>query len=169
MSEPLDPQEAATLFYAGHPLAFVSDPASPFVCGQWMGQRAYITRLPFDDAEKYFTDNPSVLFDADATSPPVVVDTPYATGSGVVGEPLSCTMGNWRNEPTEYGYQWKTMQAGDPAPLPGATSPTYAPAEEDAGKDVFCAVLATNAAGSASADSNTITVLPVETRQRSAR
>ena len=72
MSDPLDPKEAATLFYAGHAMAYVADPTSPFVCGQWMGQRSYITRLPFDEAgaEAYFTDNPVILYTAEASAPP---------------------------------------------------------------------------------------------------
>ncbi len=69
MSDPLPPEEAATLFYSGHPMAFVDTPGEPFVCGQYQGQLALITKLPFDDmagATAYFTDNPVTL-----AAPPV--------------------------------------------------------------------------------------------------
>ena len=72
MSDPLVSKEAATLLYVGHAMAYVADPTSPFVRGQWMGQRSYITRLPFDEAgaEAYFTDNPVILYTAEASAPP---------------------------------------------------------------------------------------------------
>ena len=64
MSDPLDPQEAATLFYSGHPMSFVGSPDELFVCGQYQGQLALITKIPFNDMEgatAYFTDNPVTL------------------------------------------------------------------------------------------------------------
>jgi hypothetical protein len=79
MSEPLDPQEAATLFYSGSPMAFVAVPTESFVCGQWMGQRALVMPIPFDDAVAYFTEHPVMLYDPNA--PPmtatITAGTPY--------------------------------------------------------------------------------------------
>jgi hypothetical protein len=92
-------------------------------------------------------------------APPVVVTAPIITGSGKIGTEHFCEAGTWANDPT-YEYQWKKMQAGNPAVLPGATTRVYVPTNQDANKEIFCTVLATNAFGVASSDSNMITVLP---------
>lgn len=92
-----------------------------------------------------------------ATEPPINVDAPYVSGSGIVGEPLTCTMGNWENKPNSYAYLWKKWQAGSVVALPGAYEATYVPTNQDDNKDVFCTVLATNEVGEAIADSNTVT------------
>jgi hypothetical protein len=79
MSKALDPQEAATLFYSGSPMAFVAAPTESFVCGQWQGKRALVMPIPFDDAVTYFTDHPVILYDPNA--PPmtatITAGTPY--------------------------------------------------------------------------------------------
>ena len=83
-------------------------------------------------------------------------------------------MGNWENmessgwgEDGGYRYQWKMMQAGNPAVIPEATANTYTPNNQNANKDLFCTVMATNSLGYALADSNSVTVQPpVEARNR---
>jgi hypothetical protein len=62
---PLDPNEAASLFYSGSTMAFVAVPKDSFVCGQYMGKRALVTPIPFDDAVAYFTEHPVMLYDPD--------------------------------------------------------------------------------------------------------
>ena len=179
MSEPLDPKEAATLFYAGHPLALVADPTKPFVCGQWMGERAYITRMPFDDAEAYFTENPVALYSTDASPPeippeppdpppteaPIVRDQPYASGpsgemSALVAETVNVTLGNWENTPDTYEFLWKRRSGGTVNAIAGQTEQTYVATEGDANKSVFCTVLATNVVGQGAVDSNDVTIMP---------
>jgi hypothetical protein len=158
VSEPLDPKEAATLFYAGHALAYVSDPENPFVCGQWMGKRAYITRMPFDEAgaEAYFTENQAVLFSSEAppSAPPTNIDVPYAQQTVDL---ISVTMGNWTGEPTSYAYQWRR----DGTTNIGTDSDQYAVTSADIGHTVDCIVTATNASGSTAAPpSNGVVVAP---------
>jgi hypothetical protein len=84
-------------------------------------------------------------------SPPSVVDVPQATGTGVVGSTLNCTMGNWNGEPTSYAYQWNgTGQPSDAA--------DYTVAADDVGQSLSCVVTATNTVGSTAAPpSNAIT------------
>jgi hypothetical protein len=79
MSQALDPQEAATLFYSGEPMAFVAVPTESFVCGQYQGQRALVMPLPFDDAVAYFTEHPVMLYDPDAPTmtATITAGTPY--------------------------------------------------------------------------------------------
>ena len=91
------------------------------------------------------------------SEPPENVAPPHVEGSGLVGEALTSTTGDWANEPT-YRYQWKKMEGGNPAVLPDATTDTYTPTMQDNNKDVYCMVLATNAIGQATADSNVVTV-----------
>jgi hypothetical protein len=78
--------------------------------------------------------------------PPVMVDVPYVGGTGAVGETLTCTMGNWQNEPTSYSYQWK-RDATDV----GIGQAIYLVEADDVGHSLACLVTASNAAGSTTA------------------
>jgi hypothetical protein len=76
--------------------------------------------------------------------------------TAAVGEALSCTMGEWSGEPTEYTYQW----VSDGAEV--GTGASYTPA---AAGTVHCMVSATNSAGTAVAPpSNAVTVTAVAMR-----
>jgi hypothetical protein len=70
--------------------------------------------------------------------------------TAVVGEALSCTMGEWSGEPTGYSYQWLSD---------GAEAGTGASYTTVAAGSVVCVVTATNTVGSAAAPpSNAVTV-----------
>jgi hypothetical protein len=91
--------------------------------------------------------------------PPVNVHVPYLSGEGVVGEVLSCTMGEWTGEPDSYIYQWK--RDGDDVSGDGDT---YEVTTEDTGCAISCVVIATNDKGSTEAPpSNAVLVVEVET------
>ena len=92
---------------------------------------------------------------------PKAVDTPMIEGSGAVGEPLNCTMGNWENMDSEqytnvqtpYAWQWLS----DETPV-GAGS-MYVPQTSDMGHSITCVLTATNNYGSTEAEpSNAIAV-----------
>jgi len=101
-----------------------------------------------------------------APIPPSLIDTPYVSGNGKVGETLACTQGNWDNEPTSYAYQWR---AGGNA-INGATGSTYLLSNSESNKAVDCIVTATNAAGSVTAPpSNAIQVANLEVGATSQR
>ena len=76
------------------------------------------------------------------TDPPVNVDIPYAEQSGLS---LTCTMGNWNNEPASYVYLWRIDGT------PSGTSAVYGIKPEDVGHTANCTVTATNAIGSTTA------------------
>jgi hypothetical protein len=78
------------------------------------------------------------------TDPPVNVDVPYVEQ---VGDLLTCTMGNWDNEPTSYSYQWKS----DGTATIGTDASQYTVTPDDAGHTITCIVTATNAIGSTAA------------------
>ena len=93
---------------------------------------------------------------AGAAIPPSIIDNPVITGSSAVGSTLSCSTGNWDNEPTSYTYQWQSAGTN----ISGATNSIYVTQNSDSNNVVTCVVTATNAAGSASATSNAIMVTP---------
>ena len=81
--------------------------------------------------------------------------TPH--GGAISGQTLSCSQGFWSNIPTSYGYQWR--RGG--TPITGATAATYTLVDADAAFNVDCVVTATNSVGSNSANSNAISVAPL--------
>jgi len=86
--------------------------------------------------------------------PPVNVAVPAVTGTGAIGETLTCTMGEWQNDPDDYFYEWLSdgVAVGD-------EHNTYLVDAADAGKAITCVVTATNASGSTAAPgSNAITI-----------
>jgi hypothetical protein len=88
------------------------------------------------------------------TEAPAVVDVPHVAGNGVVGETLTCTLGNWTGTPSSYAYQWQRDGADF-----AATGDTYVIAAEDDGHSLSCVVTATNAIGSTTAPpSNAVAV-----------
>jgi hypothetical protein len=78
-------------------------------------------------------------------SAPSVADTPHVDGVGTVGETLTCTMGNWEGEPTDYAYLWESDSEDV------GTASSYVVAATDAGHSITCTVTATNAWGSTAA------------------
>jgi hypothetical protein len=78
---------------------------------------------------------------------------PAVTGTVQVGQTLTSTTGTWSGSPS-YAYQWKRGGAN----ISGETASTYVLALADVGTNIVCAVTATNAGGSVSADSNTTAV-----------
>jgi hypothetical protein len=76
--------------------------------------------------------------------PPVNTAAPAVTGTGAVGNTLSCTQGTWTYVPTSYAYQWRRNGLN----IAGATAATYLLVAADSGTNITCSVTATNAAGS---------------------
>jgi len=85
---------------------------------------------------------------------PVFTVAPAITGTAVVGQTLTCDGGTVTGtEPITRSYQW--YRGATPV---GTNSNTYTLVQADAGNtsNMKCVVTATNVAGSASADSNTV-------------
>lgn len=88
-------------------------------------------------------------------NPPVNVVAPVVSGGVLIGQTLTTTDGTWTGTtPITYTYQWQR----NGSPISGATLQTYLLVYADVGTDVRCVVTATNSIGSASANSNAITV-----------
>ena len=75
---------------------------------------------------------------------PVNTTIPAITGTGTVGQTLTCTTGIWTYVPTEYTYQWMR----GPVTIVGATQSTYLLVAADSGQSLTCQLTAYNAAGS---------------------
>ena len=81
---------------------------------------------------------------------------PTISGTPQAGQPLTAEPGTWAGTPPlSYTYQWESCDSlGQTCTaIPGATSATYAPANTDVGNTLAVLVSASNAAGSASANS----------------
>jgi len=91
---------------------------------------------------------------AGSTTPaaPVITDVPLVMGTAAVDGTLTCTMGNWLNEPTEYAYAWSGGGT--------ATGNSYVVAAGDAGTSVSCIVTATNAGGATAAPPSNAVAIP---------
>jgi lysophospholipase L1-like esterase len=89
------------------------------------------------------------------TQPPQNTAPPALGGTAVEGQTLSTTTGSWANNPTSYSYRWRRCDAGGGAcvDIGGATAAQYAVTAADVGATLRARVTATNAVGSASADS----------------
>lgn len=94
--------------------------------------------------------------------PPLCKSVPYVGGDATVGGTLTCTMGNWTGEPTDYVYAWSGLGT--------ATAESYVVGPGDAGTEVTCTVTATNANGSTAAPpSNAVAIAAAATEGAPAR
>lgn len=98
--------------------------------------------------------HPRAIAATTAASAPSALLDPVITGSGLVGQTLTCSQGSWTDLPTGYAYQWYRGATA----ITGATSSTYVLVSGDAGQSITCRVTATNASGSTTVASNAITV-----------
>jgi hypothetical protein len=85
----------------------------------------------------------SVRVEGNAPKPPIALAAPEVSGTPAVGATLTCSKGQWSEEPTSFSYQWWR----DQATINQATSSTYRVQGEDQGHSLSCEVTAANAAG----------------------
>ena len=92
---------------------------------------------------------------AGATAPPSNTTPPSISGTPVVGHTLTASNGTWSGSPTSYAYQWLrcTSGGGSCVTISGATAKTYTVATADSGHALRVRVKASNAGGSATAES----------------
>ena len=98
----------------------------------------------------------SLAFAAVASAaPPVNTAPPAITGTPTVGQTLTAENGTWSNNPTSFAYQWQRCNGGGNAcvSVANGTQKTYTLVGADAGRTIRVQVTATNADGSASAQS----------------
>jgi len=86
---------------------------------------------------------------------PVNTAPPTISGTTQVGQTLTAGNGTWTNSPTSFAYQWLRCNAGGNgcANVANGTQKTYTLVGADAGRTMRVRVTATNADGSASAQS----------------
>jgi hypothetical protein len=96
---------------------------------------------------------------------PANISPPTISGTAVTGETLTASQGSWTGTPTiVYAFEWRRCDAAGAncAPSALATTQTYVVAPGDEGFTLRVSVTATNAEGSASAESaQTAVVTPV--------
>ena len=100
----------------------------------------------------------------EAPSPPSNTAPPTVSGSPVVGQALTGTLGNWAGHPAPaLAAQWQACQAGTCTDIASAQGTTYVVRSGDAGRTLRIAVTATNGSGTAtapSAQTQTVTSAP---------
>jgi hypothetical protein len=97
------------------------------------------------------------LADTFTTPPaPVSIVAPSVSGTAGVGQTLTCVPGTWTQSPA-LAYQWNR----DGTAISGATAHTYTAPNADGGHALSCTVTATDAAGSATASSSSVTIAPL--------
>lgn len=84
---------------------------------------------------------------------PINRTLPVVTGTGTVGQTLTCNPGTWLNSPT-FTYQWMANGVN----IAGATAATRVLAAGESGKTVTCMVTGTAAGQAVQANSNGIAV-----------
>ena len=87
---------------------------------------------------------------------PVNTTPPTVTGTAKVGQTLTAGDGTWSNTPTSYAYQWLRCNGGGNScvNVANGTQKTYTLVGVDSGNTMRVRVTATNADGSASAQSD---------------
>jgi serine protease AprX len=85
---------------------------------------------------------------------PENVTRPGIDGTFAAGSELSATPGTWTSAaPLTYTYRWVRCDTGGASCVDVATTPTYTPADGDAGSTLHVVVTAANDGGTASAES----------------
>ncbi|HEX5927123.1 MAG TPA: hypothetical protein VFY45_25090 [Baekduia sp.] len=88
-----------------------------------------------------------------ASGPPVVFALPTVAGSPIEGRVLTAASGSWSPSATSVAYQWQRDDGDGFADISGATGTTYVLLGADVDASFRVHVVATNAHGSAQADS----------------
>ena len=88
-------------------------------------------------------------------APPVNTSPPTISGTAQVGQTLTAGNGTWSNTPTSFAYQWLRCNGGGNscANVANGTQRTYTLVGADSASTMRVRVTATNADGSASAES----------------
>ncbi|MES1193990.1 MAG: hypothetical protein ABUM26_06660, partial [Solirubrobacterales bacterium] len=103
---------------------------------------------PVVDLQASFVNDASL-----ASGPPVVFALPTVAGSPVEGRVLTAASGSWSPSATSVAYQWQRDTGSGFADISGATGTTYILLGSDIDASFRVHVVATNAYGSAQADS----------------
>jgi hypothetical protein len=89
-----------------------------------------------------------------ASSSPTSTAPPTVSGTPVVGNALSSTLGSWTGtDPITYTRQWERCNTSGCTPISGATAASYTVPSADVGYSLRVTVKATNTVGSATASS----------------
>jgi len=98
----------------------------------------------------------AVFASAATQAAPANTTAPTVAGTAKVGQMLTAGDGTWSNSPTSYAYQWLRCNGGGNscANVANGTQKTYTLVGADAGSTMRVRVTATNADGSASAQSS---------------
>ena len=100
----------------------------------------------------------SAFVSVSSVSAPVSSVAPAVSGTAKQGQTLTTNTGTWTGGSITFSYLWYRCDAGETncAAISGATATTYVVSSSDVGHYLLSIVVATNAAGSARANSNAV-------------
>jgi hypothetical protein len=92
---------------------------------------------------------------------PVNTSPPTISGPALVGKLQKASAGSWSNGPTSFSYKWASCDSSgrNCVAIVGATSPTYEAVPADSGRTLIVTVAASNAAGTAFANSKPTSII----------
>lgn len=120
----------------------------------WYQKRNHV-RLPSRGESKAWLDQAFTETTPPTPTIPSMTSAPVLSGSGVVGDPLSATLGSWSGYPTPtLSRQWQKNGAD----IPGETGANYTPVTGDIGAVIDCEITASNTEGTVQAYTNSATI-----------
>jgi hypothetical protein len=119
------------------------------------------TSLTFANAVSVTTGSPTGAIDGELANLPVLSKAPVITGTAQQGHTLTEAHGTWKNNPTEFTYQWERCNStgGECATIEGATKQTYMLVQADVGHTMRVTETAMNVAGQSAPASSAATVV----------
>jgi hypothetical protein len=112
---------------------------------------------PLSGVRKWCETRPVPLVVPSNTAAPSISDSGTTTLSASVhvSQSLTASTGNWQGNPTSFAYQWSRCDTNGAncSPITNATNSTYIPVAADKGQRLLVTVIASNTAGTASANS----------------
>ena len=113
-------------------------------------------KKPFPGTYARATAFTSFITNTNPTLAPFPAAAPSIVGDGTSGQALTCAHGTWGGSAATFTTSWFTPISDGPV----ATGSTFTPGDDLIGTDVLCEVKATNAGGSFTSDSASVTVIP---------
>jgi len=117
--------------------------------------RVRVTATNADGSASAQSDQTAMVEPATSSAAPKNGSAPTITGTAKVGQTLTADNGSWSGSPTGYAYAWQRCDAdiATCANIVGATGKTYGVRLDDLGYRLRVKVTASNAKGSATANS----------------
>ncbi len=120
----------------------VSFSGAGYVTQYWNGVESKAQATPITVDSEHSGHANATLVEAES---PTNTTPPTVSGTGKVGQTLSCSEGSWSGSPATFTYKYTWLRGSQT--INGAKSSTYTLGASDAGQTIKCSVTATNTTG----------------------